>query len=156
MRLSILKISVLLSWLTIGKAKAQSLTESIGLASIYHSKFEGRKTSAGESFTQDFLTGAHRYLPFGSLVEVTNTLTNKSVIVRINDRGPYVRNRLIDLSHTAATILGIVGRGVAEVKLRVLRWGAALPNGIQDMNPQSAFFASDSLVVSGMSPRVSQ
>lgn len=92
-----------------------------GFASWYGSQFHGRLTANGERFDMNGLTAAHRSLPFGSKVRVTNR--DKSVVVRINDRGPYVGKRLIDLSRGAAKALNIIGSGVARVKLEVLRRG---------------------------------
>ena len=94
-----------------------------GVASYYGPKFHGRKTANGEIFNMYKLTAAHRYYPFGTIVKVTNLSNGKSVIVRINDRGPFVRGRIIDLSYGAAKKLGMLGSGVAKVKLKVLKWG---------------------------------
>jgi rare lipoprotein A len=86
---------------------------SYGLASYYsHSR-----TASGETFNAGDLTAAHRTLPFGSRVRVTNLSNGQSVTVRINDRGPFVRGRIVDVSHPAAEKLGLVGPGVAKVKL---------------------------------------
>ena len=82
-----------------------------GHASYYAAKFDGRKTANGEIFSNKKLTAAHRTLPFGTIVKVTNVKNNKSVVVRINDRGPYAKNRIIDLSHAAADSLGIIHAG---------------------------------------------
>jgi rare lipoprotein A len=94
--------------------------EEKGIASFYAQMFQGRKTSLGESFNQKEYTAAHRSLPFNTMVEVTNVINKRSVIVRITDRGPYHRSRLIDLTRAAAQYLGIVGSGVATVHLRVV------------------------------------
>ncbi len=94
--------------------------EYLGKASFYHKKFNNRKTSCGERFHNDNLMAAHRTLPFGSLVEVTNLANNKSVLVRINDRGPFSHDRLIDVSQTAARALDMIAAGTADVKVRVL------------------------------------
>lgn len=91
-----------------------------GDCSWYGPRFHGRRTSNGESFDQNALTAAHPSLPFGTQVEVTALDTGNKVQVRINDRGPFVRRRIIDLSHAAAHSLGIVGRGVAKVALRLI------------------------------------
>lgn len=88
-----------------------------GHASYYAAKFDGRKTANGEIFSNKKLTAAHRTLPFGTIVKVTNVKNNKSVVVRINDRGPYAKNRIIDLSHAAADSLGIIHAGWAMVKV---------------------------------------
>lgn len=91
-----------------------------GLASYYHDKFEGRKTANGEIFNQKLYTAAHKELPFGTLVKVTRISNGKSVIVRINDRGPFVAGRIIDLSYIAAMELDLIKDGVAEVIVEVL------------------------------------
>jgi len=91
-----------------------------GMASYYADKFNGRRTASGESFSNNALTAAHRTLPFGSKVRVTNAANGKSVVVRINDRGPFHGGRVIDLSRNAAAQLGIVQRGSGRVELAVL------------------------------------
>lgn len=93
---------------------------TVGEASWYGGKFHGRTTASGEPFDMDQLTAAHRSLPFGSRVRVTNQATKDSVVVRINDRGPYAGNRVIDLSRAAARAVRLIGPGVAPVKLEVL------------------------------------
>lgn len=90
---------------------------SYGIASFYD---EGQKTANGETFNPKALTAAHPTLPFGTRLRVTNVATGRSVTVRINDRGPYVAGRVVDVSYTAAETLGIVGRGIAKVKLDVV------------------------------------
>ncbi len=90
-----------------------------GWASWYGPGFHGRETANGETFDQDALTAAHRTLPFGSEVKVTNTYTGQSVVVRINDRGPFVKGRIIDLSRGAARAVGLTAYGIAPVELRV-------------------------------------
>lgn len=79
------------------------------------------KTASGERFNQNALTAAHRTLAFGTRVKVTNTLNNKSVTVRINDRGPYSKGRVIDLSRAAASKIDMIQNGVVPVRLQVLR-----------------------------------
>ncbi len=91
-----------------------------GYASWYGGKFHGRLTASGEVFDTNELTAAHRTLPFGSVVRVTNRDNEKQVIVRINDRGPFVEGRVIDLSRAAADILGITAVGIAPVSIEVL------------------------------------
>jgi rare lipoprotein A len=91
-----------------------------GVASYYADKFNGRRTASGESFSNSALTAAHRSLPFGSKVRVTNPANGKSVVVRINDRGPFHGGRVIDLSRNAAAQLGIVQRGHGRVELALL------------------------------------
>lgn len=91
-----------------------------GSASYYAAKFNGRRTASGERFDNADLTAAHRTLPFGSLVRVTNPANGRSVVVRINDRGPFTRGRLIDVSRAAAEELGMVARGHATVELALI------------------------------------
>lgn len=92
-------------------------------ASYYGDRFAGRPTASGERFNPEDLTAAHRTLPFGSLVEVTNVATGKSVVVKINDRGPFHGNRDIDLSKAAAREIGMLPAGTAKVQLEVLDEG---------------------------------
>ena len=89
-------------------------------ASYYAAKFNGRRTASGERFDNSDMTAAHRTLPFGSLVRVTNPANGRSVVVRINDRGPFTRGRLIDVSRAAAAELGMVARGHATVELALI------------------------------------
>jgi len=91
-----------------------------GVASYYGRRFHGRPTASGEAFDMNDFTAAHKTLPFGSRVRVTNPRNGQSVIVRINDRGPFVRGRHIDLSRAAAEEIGIVRRGHGEVELELL------------------------------------
>jgi rare lipoprotein A len=88
-----------------------------GVASYYSS---GSVTASGERFDPNELTAAHRTLPFGTKLRVTNLQTGQSVTVRVNDRGPFVPGRVVDVSHGAANSLGLVGKGVAKVKLDVV------------------------------------
>jgi rare lipoprotein A len=96
----------------------------VGQASWYGEEFAGRTTANGEIFDPMQLTAAHRTLPFGTIVDVRNQKTGKSVQVRINDRGPFIGNRIIDLSYAAAQQLGMVQAGIGEVELTVVRLGA--------------------------------
>jgi rare lipoprotein A len=91
-----------------------------GKASFYADKFEGTPTASGEKYHHHKLTAAHKTLPFGTRVRVTNLSNNESVEVVINDRGPYVENRIIDLSKSAAEKLGFVNQGLADIKLEVI------------------------------------
>jgi rare lipoprotein A len=91
-----------------------------GRASWYGRAFHGRKTASGERFNMDALTAAHRTLPLGSYVRVTVPYSGKSIVVKINDRGPYVHGRVIDLSYEAAKLLGLQRTGVAHVKIEGL------------------------------------
>ena len=94
-----------------------------GMASWYGAE-NGRHTSSGEHFNKNDLTAAHRKLPFGTLVRVTNQLNGKSVDVRINDRGPWVHNRIIDVTDAAATVLDMKKQGTVPVTILVLHLGA--------------------------------
>lgn len=91
-----------------------------GLASFYGYDGSSNKTASGERFHPEKMTAAHRSLPFGTRVRVTNPRNGRSVVVRINDRGPFIRGRVIDLSYGAARVLGIIRRGVAPVKIQIL------------------------------------
>ncbi len=95
------------------------LAES-GHASFYGRELAGRRTASGEVFRPDAMTAAHRTLPFGSRVKVTNHSNGKAVVLRITDRGPFVRGRIIDVSHGAARALGFVGHGTARVTIERL------------------------------------
>lgn len=97
---------------------AQAQVQS-GKASFYADKFEGQQTASGEKYRHSKLTAAHKTLPFGTKVRVTNTANNKSVEVVVNDRGPYVEGRIIDLSKSAAEQLGFVNQGLADVTIEV-------------------------------------
>ncbi len=92
----------------------------IGLASFYADKFDGRITASGDIFDQKKMTAAHRTLPFGSKVKVTSFENSKTVIVIINDRGPFVNDRVIDLSKAAAKKLDFISKGVTKVKIEVI------------------------------------
>ena len=94
-----------------------------GKASFYADKFEGTPTASGEKYHHNKLTAAHKTLPFGTKVRVTNLGNNESVEVVVNDRGPYVENRIIDLSKAAAEKLGFVNQGLADIKLEVIDAG---------------------------------
>ena len=96
-----------------------TVTES-GTASYYADKYQGKPTASGEIFDMHQLTAAHPRLKFGTIVKVTNTQNNRTVLVRINDRGPFVAGRIIDLSLAAAAELQMVRSGLAPVKLEVL------------------------------------
>lgn len=91
-----------------------------GVASYYGKKFHGRKTASGEIFNMYKLTGAHKTLPLGSLVKVTNLKNNRSLVIKINDRGPYVGNRILDLSFAAARKLGYIRNGLTKVKAEII------------------------------------
>jgi rare lipoprotein A len=101
-------------------ASAAARSVSTGQASWYGPGFYGNRTANGEVFRPGTLTAAHRSLPFGTRVRVTNLNNGRSTVVRINDRGPFHGSRVIDLAHGAAQDLGVIASGVAQVKLEVL------------------------------------
>jgi len=102
------------------KAKAREAGWSQeGVISYYADKFQGRRTASGKRFDKDAFTAAHRSLPFGTKVEVTNLSNGKSVIVEINDRGPYAEDRILDLSPAAARKIGLLGRGTVKARIEV-------------------------------------
>jgi rare lipoprotein A len=107
-----------------------------GTASWYGPNFDGRPTASGEIFDQEALTGAHPTLPLPSLVEVTNLSNGRKLVIRINDRGPFIDNRVIDVSRKAAEILGFETAGTAEVSVRYI--GPAGEAGVQTASRQSA------------------
>src|SRR6478609_9044522 len=111
---------VLILQCVVGSAMAQTQT---GKASFYADKFEGSPTASGEKYKHNKLTAAHKSLPFGTKLRVTNVANNQSVEVVVNDRGPYVDGRVIDLSRSAAEKLGFVNQGLAEVKIEVIDAG---------------------------------
>ena len=111
-------ILVFLSCITV--SFSQEVFIQYGKASFYADKFEGKLTASGEKYCHTKLTAAHLNLPFGSRVRITNLENKKKVVVRINDRGPFVKGRIIDLSKAAAMKLGFVDQGVVDVKLEVL------------------------------------
>ena len=91
-----------------------------GQASFYGPRFHGRRTASGERYDQHALTAAHKTLPFGTLVRVRSLVTGKEVDVRVTDRGPFTRGRIIDVSRAAAEALGMIGLGVKQVSLHIV------------------------------------
>lgn len=106
----------------------EALPEEIflGKASYYSQRFEGKKTAFGEIFRNNHFTAAHRTLPHNTLLEVINVKNGKNVVVRVNDRGPWTKRHLIDISQAAAKELGIIKSGIGEVKIRVVGAGGEL------------------------------
>jgi len=96
-------------------------SRQVGVASWYGKDFHGKPTASGEIYNMYDMTAAHKTLPLGTVVMVTNLENNRSVRVTINDRGPFVKNRIIDLSYAAAKAIGMVGPGTAEVMIEVLK-----------------------------------
>jgi rare lipoprotein A len=102
----------------LGSISAQNIES--GKASYYSDVFQGRKTASGELYNKEFLTAAHRSFPFGTWVKVTNVKNKKSVIVKINDRGPHFKGRIIDLSRKAMESLEGIDAGIIEVTLEIV------------------------------------
>ena len=117
-------------WTTASAQSVQPPSES-GIASWYGAPYHGQRSASGEIYDQEKLTAAHRTLPFGTRVRVHRVDRDESVVVRINDRGPFVKSRIIDLSHAAAARLGMMDGGVAPVALEVME---TLP-----VDPQNSF-----------------
>jgi rare lipoprotein A (peptidoglycan hydrolase) len=103
--------------------QSQAVHQLTGIASYYADEFHGRPTANGEEFDMHAMTAAHQTLPFNTTVRVTNVTTGAAVTVRINDRGPFKDNRVIDLSLEAAKRLGMIAKGTAPVRLDVLELG---------------------------------
>ncbi len=106
--------------LTAVSVQAQKRFTQTGIASFYAEDFHGKKTSSGEIYNMGAFTAAHRTLPFHTLVKVTNLSNKKSVVVRINDAGPFKEDRIIDLSRAAANKIGMTKKGTAKVRLDVV------------------------------------
>lgn len=109
---------ILLLFLTITLFSCAPKITQKGKASFYASSFNGRKTASGEKFRNSKLTAAHKTLPFGTKVKVTNLSNGKSVKVRINDRGPFVAGRIIDLSKKAARRIDMADQGIGNVEIK--------------------------------------
>jgi rare lipoprotein A len=113
-------VAILISVPLSASARVSAGHTQKGMASYYHDSLHGRKTASGEIYNKRVLSAAHKTLPLGSKVRVTKLGSGKSIVVKVNDRGPFVKGRIIDLSRRAARELGIIGRGVAKVKVEVL------------------------------------
>jgi rare lipoprotein A len=116
---SVLLSTLLLASVSPASVLAQDAKPEHGLAAVYAQKLVGHRTSSGEVLDREHLTTAHRTLPFGTVIEVTNRVNGRKAMVRVNDRGPHRRKFLLDLSPAAAAALGIGMRGTAPVELRV-------------------------------------
>ena len=103
------------------RAEREHARVQTGIASFYGGEFEGRLTASGAIYRSRRMTCAHRTLPFGTVLRVTDVETRKSVVVEVNDRGPYAKGRIVDLSMAAARKLGMVDRGVARVTVEVVQ-----------------------------------
>lgn len=118
--IKIIQFYILLNPFFIGISYGQKVYSETGNASYYASNFHGKKTASGEKYDMNMLTAAHNSLPFNTYVKVTNLSNNKCVVVKINDRGPHSKNRIIDLSSAAAKKINLIQSGVARVKIEVL------------------------------------
>lgn len=121
-----------------------------GVASYYGTQFHGRPTASGEKYNQFALTAAHKTLPLGTIVKVTNAQNNKSVYVKINDRGPFIKGRVIDLSTKAAEMLGYRNKGTAYVKIEIINKEKApddLMEASVDVASQNGIKSNDSTTV---------
>ena len=149
------------SYVVYGK-RYYTLNSSVGYretghASWYGTKFHGRRTSSGEPYDMYAMTAAHKTLPLPSYVEVTNLVNGRSVIVRVNDRGPFHHGRIIDLSYAAAVKLGMLGNGTARVEVRAINPGGSepqpQPEPLQAFVPPSATDAPVYLQVGAFASR---
>lgn len=118
--LTLATVAILISVPMSAAAKVMPGDTQKGIASYYHDSLHGNKTASGEVYNKRISSAAHKSLPIGTRVRVTRLSSGKSIIVRINDRGPFVKGRIIDLSRRAARELGIIKSGIANVKLEVL------------------------------------
>ena len=128
-------VAVAATLLVGGQAKAGSAIQQVGLASWYKM---GNRTASGESYDPKGITAAHPSLPFDTKVRVTNASSGESVVVRINDRGPFTGDRIIDLSQGAAQAIDLVKAGVAKVKIEVLGTAAAANETPTDEAPEAS------------------
>ena len=126
--------------------------EEVGMASWYGVPHHGRRTASGEVFDMHQLTAAHRTLPFGTRVLVVNRGTNQSAEVRINDRGPFVEGRILDVSYAAARLLGAIGPGTIPVRLRVVALPTRGAGGGASFTVQRDLAAYPALVVVQQGP----
>lgn len=124
-----------------------------GKASFYADKFVGKLTASGEKYKHSDMTAAHKSLPFGTKIKVTNLMNNKSVVVRVNDRGPYVKGRIIDVSKSAAKKLDFIDTGIVDVKIEIPGSQTATPkkttykpNTTQYTNTEYQYYEVDASV----------
>lgn len=113
-------VSPLVPSVAVGAAPSVTAARQTGVASWYGKDFHGRRTAGGEQFDKDGLSAAHRTLPLGSMVRVTNLENSRNITLRVNDRGPFIKSRVIDLSYGAARELGFAAEGTAQVMIERL------------------------------------
>jgi rare lipoprotein A len=116
-----------------GFMQEQSGSSQAGVASYYADRFHGRRTASGARYDRNGFSAAHRTLPLGTQVRVTDVGSGESVVVHINDRGPFSRGRVIDLSRAAASEIGLTRKGVAKVRLEVLNKSKSEPLTLNDV-----------------------
>ena len=114
-------LSLILSILFLSSMSLVAQSEEFGVASFYADAFDGRKTASGEIYDKAKMTAAHKELPFGTMIRVTRLDNKKSVVLRVNDRGPFISGRIVELSKTAAQKVGLIRDGIAEVKVEVVK-----------------------------------
>ncbi len=119
-KLPILLCATICLMLFIQQTSFAQQTKTEGIASYYADKFVGRTTANGDKYKHNKLTAAHKTLPFGTKVKVTNLNNKKTVIVVINDRGPFVKGRIIDLSKSAAKKLNFIDEGITKVRIKII------------------------------------
>ena len=115
-----LKLFLVIAFVITGLRQGFPQSEETGLASFYNDKFEGRLTSSGAVYNKNKMTAAHRTLSFNTRIRVTNLANGRTVIVTVNDRGPFVKGRIVDLSKAAAVKLDFIDQGITKVKLEVV------------------------------------
>ena len=120
MKRAILVIIMMISTLGLYSFKYNTNDAKTSFASFYHDKFNGRKTASGEIFSNSKMTAANRTLPFGTMLKVTNLRTGKSVVVEVNDRGPFHSSRALDLSKAAFNAIGNSARGTMPVEYEII------------------------------------
>jgi rare lipoprotein A len=120
-----------------------------GVASWYGEQFHQKKTANSEIYNMHAMTAAHKTLPFGTMVEVKNLENNKTVIVRINDRGPFCRDRIIDLSYSAARTIDMIRKGTAAVQITALGADDELLSDARHTGPESIYFTGDFTIQAG-------
>ena len=113
-------IVALLAAIVFTSSTTSAAQTQTGLASYYHDSLHGRKTASGQIYDKHKVSVAHKTLPLGTKVKVTDVKTGRSIVARVNDRGPFVKGRIVDLSRKAAASLGMIRKGVARVKVEVL------------------------------------
>lgn len=120
MMVMVLEVLLLTACASQPKPKPKERYQETGLASYYAHRFHGRRTASGETYNENHLTAAHRRLPFGTRLKVTNLTNGREVYVRVNDRGPFIKGRIIDLSYAAAQELKMIREGVVKVSVEII------------------------------------